>query len=119
MPLSFARPPRPAELWAVVKADAYGHGAVGAARAALEGGASVLCVATAREGEDLREAFPSQRILVMSPLDPGEEAAARDARLELALSSPHVPEGRERAREGRHRHGPVGDDARRSADRAA
>ena len=26
----------PAELWAVVKADAYGHGAVGAARAALE-----------------------------------------------------------------------------------
>jgi alanine racemase len=83
----------PAELWAVVKADGYGHGAVGAARAALEGGASVLCVATAREGEDLREAFPSQRILVMSPLAPGEEAAARDARLEVALSSPDVPEG--------------------------
>ncbi len=83
----------PAELWAVVKADAYGHGAVGAARAALEGGASVLCVATAREGEDLREAFPSQRILVMSPLDPGDEAAARDAQLELALSTSHVPEG--------------------------
>jgi alanine racemase len=83
----------PAELWAVVKADAYGHGAVGSARAALEGGASVLCVATAREGEDLREAFPSARILVMSPLVPGEEAVARDARLELALSSPDVPEG--------------------------
>ncbi|MGH3010247.1 MAG: alanine racemase [Gaiellaceae bacterium] len=83
----------PAELWAVVKADAYGHGAVGAARAALEGAASVLCVATAREGEDLREAFPSQRILVMSPLASGEEAAARDARLELALSSPDVPAG--------------------------
>jgi alanine racemase len=83
----------PAELWAVVKADAYGHGAVGAARAALEGGASALCVATAREGEDLREAFPSARILVMSPLDVGEESAARDARLEVALSSPPVPEG--------------------------
>jgi alanine racemase len=83
----------PAELWAVVKADAYGHGAVGAARAALEGGATVLCVATAREGEDLREAFPSVRILVMSPLAAGEEAAARDARLELALATPDVPHG--------------------------
>jgi alanine racemase len=83
----------PAELWAVVKADAYGHGAVGAARAALEGGATVLCVATAREGEDLREAFPSARILVMSPLAAGEEAAARDARLELALATPDIPDG--------------------------
>ena len=83
----------PAELWAVVKADAYGHGAIGAARAALEGGASCLCVATAREGEDLREAFPAARILVMSPLAPGEEDAARDARLEVALSSPETPEG--------------------------
>jgi alanine racemase len=83
----------PAELWAVVKADAYGHGAVGAARSALEGGASMLCVATAREGEDLREAFPSARILVMSPLGAGEETAARDARLEVALSAPSVPDG--------------------------
>jgi alanine racemase len=83
----------PAELWAVVKADGYGHGAVGAGRAALDGGATVLCVATAREGEDLREAFPSVRILVMSPLAAGEEAAARDARLELALATPDVPVG--------------------------
>ena len=83
----------PAELWAVVKADGYGHGAVGAGRAALDGGATVLCVATAREGEDLREAFPSVRILVMSPLAAGEEAAARDARLELALATPDVPHG--------------------------
>jgi alanine racemase len=83
----------PAQLWAVVKADAYGHGAVGAARAALEGGASALCVATAREGTDLREAFPSVRILVMSPLASGDEVPVRDAGLELALSSPEVPEG--------------------------
>jgi alanine racemase len=83
----------PAELWAVVKADGYGHGAVASARAALEGGTSVLCVATGREGEDLREAFPSARILVMGPLGPGEEAVARDARLELALSSPEAPDG--------------------------
>jgi alanine racemase len=83
----------PAELWAVVKADGYGHGAVGAARAALAGGATALCVATAREGEGLREAFPSARILVMGPLVPGEEAGARDARLEVALSSPEAPAG--------------------------
>jgi len=83
----------PAELWAVVKADAYGHGAVAAARAALEGGASALCVATAREGADLREAFPSARLLLLGPLDVGEEPVARDARLEVALAAPPAPEG--------------------------
>jgi alanine racemase len=83
----------PAELWAVVKADAYGHGAVAAARTALEGGASALCVATAREGADLREAFPSTRLLLLGPLDVGEELVARDARLEVALAAPPAPEG--------------------------
>ena len=83
----------PAELWAVVKADGYGHGAVGASRAALDGGATALCVATVREGEQLREAFPSARILVMSPLARCEEPVARDARLEVAVTSPEAPEG--------------------------
>jgi alanine racemase len=83
----------PAELWAVVKADAYGHGALAAARTALEGGASALCVATAREGADLREAFPSARLLLLGPLDVGEEPIARDARLEVALAAPPAPEG--------------------------
>ncbi len=83
----------PAELWAVVKADAYGHGAEDAARAALAGGARALCVATAREGAELRRAFPDVRILVMSPLAPGEDVLARKAGLEVALSSPDVPAG--------------------------
>jgi alanine racemase len=82
-----------AELWAVVKADGYGHGAVGASRAALAGGASALCVATVREGEELREAFPSARILVMGPLARCEEPVARDAGLEAALTSPELPDG--------------------------
>ena len=43
---TLARAAGGAELWAVVKADGYGHGAVDAARAALAGGASALCVAT-------------------------------------------------------------------------
>ena len=83
----------PAALWAVVKADGYGHGALAAARAALEGGASVLCVATVREGDDLRESFPTPRILVLGPLGPGEEAIAREAQLEIALAAPPAPEG--------------------------
>jgi alanine racemase len=83
----------PAELWAVVKADAYGHGAVAAARAALGAGASALCVATAREGLDLREAFPSARILVLGPLEAGDESTERDAGLEVTLAAPPVPEG--------------------------
>ena len=82
-----------AELWAVVKADAYGHGAEHAARASLEAGAAALCVATAQEGRALRAAFPHVRILVMGPLAGGEDALARDARLEVAASHPHLPQG--------------------------
>jgi alanine racemase len=82
----------PAELWAVVKADAYGHGLFDVARAALEAGANLLCVATAREGEAVRAVVPDGRILVMGPLGAGEEELARRARLEVAVSTPRVPE---------------------------
>ena len=44
-----------AEMMAVVKADAYGHGAIPVARTALENGAKWLAVATAEEAEELRE----------------------------------------------------------------
>ncbi|MGH3091652.1 MAG: alanine racemase [Gaiellaceae bacterium] len=81
----------PAELWAVVKADAYGHGAVPCARAVLEAGASALCVATAAEGAELREALSGPRVLVMSPLEPGDEERAREAGLEVAVSTPELP----------------------------
>jgi alanine racemase len=83
----------PAELWAVVKADGYGHGALDAARAALAGGARALCVATAAEGAALRAAFAEVRILVLGPLAPGENEIARVSRLEVALSSAEVPPG--------------------------
>jgi alanine racemase len=82
-----------AELWAVVKADAYGHGAADCARVALEAGARALCVATAKEGAALRSDNPDTRILVLSPLGPGEESLAREARLEVAVSSLQLPEG--------------------------
>jgi alanine racemase len=72
-----------AELWAVVKADGYGHGAVDVARAALEAGASALCVAAVDEGVALRRELPDARILVMGPTE--QVAEARDARLELTV----------------------------------
>ena len=46
-----------AELWAVVKADGYGHGAVDAGAAALGSGATALCVASVPEALVLRRAL--------------------------------------------------------------
>jgi len=81
-----------AELWAVVKADGYGHGAVDCATAALAGGASAVCVATVAEALELRRALPITRIVVMGPAAAHEVAAARDASLELVVGD-DVPEG--------------------------
>jgi alanine racemase len=72
-----------AELWAVVKANGYGHGAVDVGHAALEAGASVLCVAAVDEALELRRALPDVRILVMGPTE--QVAEAREARLELTV----------------------------------
>lgn len=56
----------PADVWAVVKADGYGHGAVRVAECAVEAGAAGLCVALASEGIELREAGVEAPILVLS-----------------------------------------------------
>jgi alanine racemase len=82
------------ELWAVVKADGYGHGASDVGRAVLEAGASALCVASVAEGVALRRDLPQARILVMGPaLDPAGVFAARDAQLELTVPGGEIPEG--------------------------
>jgi alanine racemase len=81
------------ELWAVVKADGYGHGAVDVAGAVLAEGATMLCVATIAEALELREEFPAARILVMGPTVGREVAAAREARVELTVFDTEVPEG--------------------------
>jgi alanine racemase len=64
----------PAELWAVVKADGYGHGMVAVARVALEAGASGLCVALVQEGAALRDAGIGAPILVLSQQPPEQLA---------------------------------------------
>lgn len=74
-----------AELWAVVKANGYGHGATDVGRAALDAGASALCVVTVAEALELRRELTEARIIVMCPTDDLTEA--REARLELVVSA--------------------------------
>jgi alanine racemase len=82
------------QLWAVVKADAYGHGAVDVAGAVLDEGAGALCVATVAEGLELRPEFPLARILVLGPTSSSREIAeAREARLELVVWGDELPDG--------------------------
>ena len=69
-----------AELWAVVKADGYGHGALDVGGAALGAGATALCVATVPRGPGAASARSAPaRILVMGPATSREIADARDA----------------------------------------
>jgi alanine racemase len=80
------------ELWAVVKANGYGHGAGDVGRAALEAGATALCVVTVAEAVELRRELAEPRIIVMCPTD--EVAEARESRLELVISvGGEIPEG--------------------------
>ncbi len=60
----------PAAVWAVVKADGYGHGAVPVARAALAAGAAGLCVALVEEGATLRRAGVGAPVLVLAEPPP-------------------------------------------------
>ena len=54
------------QLMAVVKADAYGHGAIECAKAAIRGGATWLGVATVDEAVQLRDAGFNEPILVLA-----------------------------------------------------
>lgn len=74
-----------AALCAVVKADGYGHGSVGVARAALAGGATWLAVALVEEGRVLRDADIDVPILVLSEPPPDVMAEALEARLTPTL----------------------------------
>jgi alanine racemase len=83
-----------AELWAVVKADGYGHGAAEVGRAALEAGATALCTATTSEALALRPDFPAARLIVLGPTSDSEVERARQARLELTVPREGpLPEG--------------------------
>jgi alanine racemase len=75
------------EFCAVVKADAYGHGAVPVAHAALAAGARWLAVATAEEAAELRRGGIIARILVMGAISPEELPMALNARADVVAWS--------------------------------
>lgn len=72
---------------AVVKANAYGHGAVAIATAALQAGAAGFAVAIVDEGVQLREANITAPILVLSDVAPEEEETLVAAGLTATISS--------------------------------
>ena len=77
----------PAQVLAVVKADAYGHGLVDSARAALAGGASWLGVAQLGEALRLRQAGVTAPLLTWL-FPPGADiAGAIDADIEVTVGS--------------------------------
>lgn len=75
-------------LMAVVKGNAYGHGAQVVAAASLDAGADELAVATVGEGVALREYGLTAPILVLGPISPAEIAPAIVRSLSLATPDP-------------------------------
>jgi alanine racemase len=76
------------ETTAVVKADAYGLGAIPVATALADVGCHSFFVATLEEAIALRGALPDVRILVFHGVQAGEEFAFRQHRLIPVLNSP-------------------------------
>ncbi len=77
----------PAQVLAVVKADAYGHGLVDSARAALAGGASWLGVAQLAEALRLREAGITAPLLTWLFAPGADIGGAIDADIEVTVGS--------------------------------
>ncbi len=73
---------------AVVKANAYGHGAVPVARALEDAGAMMLAVADVEEGVELRQAGVRAPILVFGALSVSDTAGVFDHDLTPTISSP-------------------------------
>ncbi len=71
----------------VVKADAYGHGAVRISKFAAEKGVSMLGVATLDEGRELREAAIETPILILSPVLPEEMDEVLESGLAVTAST--------------------------------
>ena len=82
-----ARRAAPAALCAVVKADAYGHGAVQVARTALTSGAAGLAVAIVDEGLELREHGIDAPVLVLSEVMPDAAEVLVRARLTATIAT--------------------------------
>ena len=83
---------RDTRLFAVVKANGYGHGAVPVAHAALEGGATGLGVATLEEAAQVRGLVDPEQILVMGGLLPVQANAAAAGGCGISVSTREMAE---------------------------
>lgn len=70
-------------LYAVVKANAYGHGDVEVARAALDAGANMLAVAFLDEALHLRREIKDVPVLVMGAIRPQDIAVAAEQNIDI------------------------------------
>ncbi|MGC9195898.1 MAG: alanine racemase [Syntrophobacteraceae bacterium] len=72
----------------VIKADAYGHGAVMVARRLVREGCSMFAVARFEEAMELRESGITSQVLVLGRLFPGEIREAAKAGLSISIFDP-------------------------------
>jgi alanine racemase len=90
-------PAAPPGIIAVIKANAYGHGAVRIARALEEAGAVWLAVADIEEGIELREAGARARILVFGALSVSDLDGVFEYELTPTIASPAAGRALQRA----------------------
>ena len=79
--------PQTTELWAVVKANGYGHGMVEVAATAKSAGATGFCVAILDEALALRQAGFTEPILVLGITSPTYAKVAAAAHISLTVGS--------------------------------
>jgi alanine racemase len=89
---------------AVVKANAYGHGAVRVARALEEAGATWLAVADIEEGMQLREAGTRARILIFGALSVSDLDGLFEYDLTPTIASPSAARALQKAARARRTH---------------
>jgi alanine racemase len=77
----------PTRLMAVVKADAYGHGLLVAARAFLDGGADLLGVHSLDEAAALRRGDITCPIIILGPVTQRQAVAAAALQVEITVAS--------------------------------
>jgi len=78
---------QPAQIIAVVKANAYGHGAVRVAKVCIEEGITLLAVATVDEAVELRDAGIETPIMIFGKIWPNQIGALYDYDLQPVIAS--------------------------------
>ena len=75
------------EIIAVVKANAYGHGAIEISRTLIKEGASMLAVATVEEALELRQYFLNIPILILGPVPDNQKEICINNYISFIVSS--------------------------------